>query len=808
MANKSTPPYVRASWISKAIFAVSLVISLGAAGVARAAAPEFQATVKRTTMGIPHVNAADYKGLGYGVGFAFAQDNLCNLMQEVISIRGQRSRFFGPEGRYEIPSVPTSASNVDSDFFWKLMATPAAIARMRNGMTQELRDLTKGYVAGFNRYIVELRAGQHPGRHAACATAEYLRPLTEDDLYARYYRLAILASSSVFMEGIAQAQPPSLWNLLGGALDQLSMVKALKQDPGPLAFFSPEKPMGSNAYALGPQSTQDGSSMLLGNPHFPFTGSERLWMMHLTIPGVIDVEGAGLYGLPIPQIGFNQKIGWSATVSTAYRFNIYELQVNPLDPTQYWYDGQLKKMTAVPLSIEVKTPGGITTMTRTLYRTMYGPVLTLKSMGLPILGWDNTRVYTMRDANETNTRLLDQYLAFGKAQSIDEFAAAQRSILGVPWVNTLATGLGQPAYYSDVSVVPNVPDSLVTSCSSPVIAAVIGTVAPGLPVLQGSRADCQWRSDADAPVPGIFGPSKLPSLVRLDHVSNMNNSYWLTNPDQPLTGYNRIIGDEGTERTLRTRLGILQIQRRLSGTDGRTGNGFTFEQLQDVTLASNVQSADLALDAVLSETCFSLGLRDISLACAALAGWDRTGNLESTGAHVWREFWLRASNANLVWMTPFSASDPINTPRTLATLNPQMRIALEDAQAAILARGIALDARLGDVQYSAAHPGLRIPVFGLPGTIGAFTNADSWPSSDGGYEINYGNSYIQTVNWTSAGVRAEGFVTYSQSTDPASPHYRDFTDRYRAKEWVRFPFTNSEISSDLLSTASLSSLPQ
>lgn len=774
---------------------LAAAMSIGViAPVMAQSAPTYQAKITRTTMGVPHIKADTYASLGYGVGYSFGEDNVCTMMEDIISIRGERSLHFGPDGRYNIPSVPASASNVDSDFFWKLMATPTAIARMRNGMQPEVRNLVTGYVAGFNRYVAELKSGQHPGRHAACATASYLRPLVEDDIYARFYRLAILASSSVFMTEIATAQPPalSLSNLFN-TLDPILAADALKRDPGPLAFFSPEKPMGSNAYALGAQATQDGSSMLLGNPHFPFSGAERLWMMHLTIPGQLDVQGAGLYGSPLPQIGFTPRISWTHTVSTGYRFSIYQLAVNPLQPTQYWYDGELREMTAVPLSIKVKTSSGIETRTRTLYRTHYGPVLTLTSGGIPVLGWDNTRVYTIRDANETNNRLINQFLAFARANSLAEFIQAHKSILGIPWVNTIATGPGEAAYYGDVSVIPNVPDELVTACSAPVVSTLVGTAAPGLPVLLGSTSACGWKSDPDAPVPGIFGPGNLPTLVRNDSVSNMNNSYWLTNPAQPITGYDRIIGDENAERTLRTRLGLLQIQRRLDGSDGRAGMGFTFDQLKDITLAANVQSADLALDDVLSQTCFTVGARDISRACSALAGWDRTGNLSSTGAHVWREFWLAAAKANLVWATPFSPLDPVNTPRNLATLNPQIRIALEDAQASIEARGIALDAPLGNIQFSGAHPGLNIPILGLPGPIGAFTNADSWPMTDGGYTINYGNSYIQAVNWTGAGLRAEGFLTYGQSADPASPNYRDFMDRYRQKQWLRFAFTDDEI---------------
>ena len=38
----------------------------------------------------------------------------------------------------------------------------------------------------------------------------------------------------------------------------------------------------------------------------------------------------------------------------------------------------------------------------------------------------------------------------------------------------------------------------------------------------------------------------MPHLLRSDYVTNSNDSYWLSNPTQPLEGFARIIGDEGT----------------------------------------------------------------------------------------------------------------------------------------------------------------------------------------------------------------------------------------------------------------------
>ncbi len=772
---------------------------LAACSDAPGSSSRYRATVTRTKYGVPHIEARDFGGLGYGYGYAFAEDNLCTMMEDFVAVRGERSKYFGPDGTYSIPAARATASNIDSDFFWKLIADASAVERFRSAAAPEARELGGGYVAGFNRYIRELQAGEHPGRHVACAGAPWLTPIGEDDVYRRFVRLAVLASSTALLTQIATTQPPGSPPLAAGAASRGAPPSA---DDDPLARIArPE--IGSNMYALGPDATEDGTPIVFGNPHFPWQGTERLYLAHLTIPGTMDVEGASLYGAPLVLIGFNDHLAWSHTVSTARHFGLFQLSLHPDDPMRYYYGDELRDFEAVPLSIEVLGDDGTTTTrTRTLYRSQYGPMVSISVGGTPVLFWGEQTAFTLRDANLENDRLIDQYLRWNLAGSLEEFKRLHASILGVPWVNTVASGPGGDAYYGDLSVVPNVSDAKVAACTPP-IGALVASSVPGLPVLDGSRPECEWDTDPDAPAPGIFGPSHLPALERRDWVSNMNDSYWLTNPAEPLTGYARVIGDEGTARSLRTRLGILQVQRRLDGSDGRPGNRFDLATLQEIVLDAHVYSGELARSEVLAELCPRADELDVAAACAALERWDTAASLDSVGLPVWQEFWRKVAQVPAWYEVPFDASDPVNTPRGLDTDLAGVQQALRDAQSAVWGSGFDLQAPLRDVQHSGVNDA-TIPIFGAEGGVGAFTIAISPGLTADGYRVDYGNSYIQTVTWDEAGVRAEGFLTYSQSTDPASPHFADFTRAYAEKAWHRLPFHRDEVEAAMESRVVLS----
>ena len=85
----------------------------------------------------------------------------------------------------------------------------------------------------------------------------------------------------------------------------------------------------------------------------------------------------------------------------------------------------------------------------------------------------------------------------------------------------------------------------------------------------------------------------MPSLTRSDYVTNSNDSYWLSNPKQPLEGYARIIGDERTARSLRTRIGLLMTQARVDGTDGLGPKGFTRQDMQNMVFSDRQYGGEL-----------------------------------------------------------------------------------------------------------------------------------------------------------------------------------------------------------------------
>ncbi|UJB66982.1 penicillin acylase family protein [Acidovorax sp. YS12] len=758
----------------------------------------YSAEIRRTTMGVPHIKASDWGGLGYGYGYAQAQDNLCTMADSFLTYRGERSKFFGADALAVYNSTIARPRNIDSDFFHRHLITQDVLDAMVAQQGDSLRKLTAGFVAGYNRYV---RDNQASGKaHAACRGEAWVRPITEQDLLRRMYVANLAAGYSNFVAAIANAVAPTATAAKAGQDMQV---------PDPASITAPplqvggSAGIGSNMYGFGTAGTGDASPVLFGNPHWYWKGPDRFYQAQLTIPGELNVSGASFLGLPMVQIGFNDNVAWSHTVSTARRFGFFQLTLAPNDPTSYLLDGQAVKMKANPITVEVRQASGATaTVSRTLYKTEYGPMVNLASLN-PALGWNTASAFAMRDINGENFRSLRNWLRWNQAKSLDEFTQIQKEEAAIPWVNTVAVGRGAArAWYADIGTVPNAPPDLLAACTTP-IGKAMAAALPEVPILDGARSACHWRTDADSVQKGAIGVARMPSLLRDDYVGNMNDSYWLANASAPLTGFPSIFGAAGTAaQSLRTRLGHTMALERLAGTDGYPGNKATSEIVRQMVLNSRVFSAERFKDQALDLVCATpSATQDVAAACATLRAWDNRGGTGARGSHVWDEFWTRVQvPAAQLFAVPFNPADPLNTPRDLQPgAADALRQAFGAAVQAVQASGFALDAPRGDVLFS-ARGGVRTALYGGCGGVGYFTiNCSENPIGQGGYSMDgqpHGNSYMQVVNFPAGGVQAYTFLTFSLSDDPGSAHYADYTQAYGAQQWLRVPFAESEITAD------------
>ncbi len=736
---------------------------------------EFSADIRWTSYGIPHVKADDWKGLGYGFAYATARDAVCVIAEDLVMVNGAKSSHFGPDD-----------GNLESDVFHNAILTEDKLAGFQAAQSENSANFTRGYVAGYNQYLQD-----HQGRlPASCNGEPWVRPMTELDMARLNIGVGIRYGLGRVQKEMAAAAPP---------VDEgMAEVARLEAD------FSRPAGYGSNAVGLGRSLTESGRGLLFGNPHYPWHGSSRFHLIHLTLPGEVDVMGVSLLTTSRVGIGFNKDIAWSHTVSTALRSTFYELTLHPEDPMQYAYGDSYRQLEAVTVPVVSNDADGQpVSVERTVYFSHYGPVV--ESDAMP---WTHEKAYVIRDANVDNQQVAVSYDALSTARSVADVEAAI-SQQGIAWTNTIAADRHGDAFYADISITPDVDAELIERCR------VTPDGVPGrVMILDGSRADCEWGNDDRAKVPGALPAEEMPRLTRSDYVANSNDSYWLTNPDAPLEGYSPIIGAERTARSLRTRAGLQFISEAIAA--GKIGP----EDIEQMLGSHRNFGAELLLDDVLEICTPDLApvdldgeMLDVTPACQALKGWDRTMAVESRGGHVWREFWRTAMNIEGLYAVPFDVDDPVNTPRGIAANEPEVRqallTALAEAQRKLTDAGLALDARLGDIQFAKRNDE-RIPVPGGEGWAGMWSMIIAQLKEGEGYShIHHGNSYMQIISWDEDGnLDPRAIVTYSQSPEPDSPHYSDMTHLYAKGEWLKLPFSDAEIAADPnLETLSLRSAP-
>lgn len=744
----------------------AVVAALTVAPVSEAAAGKrFAATITRTTYGIPHIEASTWRGVGYGVAYAYAEDNLCMLAEEFATVAGERSKHWGPEGAATLGF--DTVDNLSSDVFFRSVIDVPALREGAKRQPARVQQLIEGYVAGYNRLLKDAGPGGIP---AECRGKAWVRPITADDMLRLNEKQMLLASSLALAPAIANAAPPG---------STVPKVAINLPDPKELGI-------GSNGWAFGGDTTANRRGMVIGNPHFPWRGPSRFWEMHVKGPGGYDVMGVGIAGTPIPTLGFNKDVAWTHTVTEARHFTLFQLTLDPADATRYMVDGKSEAMAAQ--TVTVPMPEGKPAVTRTLYSSRFGPVFVVPARGIT---WTAQSAFAMRDANRGNQRGIETWVRIGEARNVGEVKAAVSQTLGIPWVNTIAADRYGDALHADITAVPNVSAEKAKNCATP----IAGLFAEFAVLLDGSKSSCDWDVAPGTPAPGLMPAKDQAATTVRSWLTNSNDSYWISNPAFPHPRMSPVLGKYGMPLSLRTRSNFTETPAFLA--DGKVDHA----RAEAFAFANKSMAADMVV-APLLQLCAAGEANEekVVRGCAALVGWDRRYEASSRGAALFRAFWPKAARLPGLWAVPFDMANPVNTPRDLATdkLGDKLLLALGEAVGDLDKAGIALDAPWGAVQRVMVGND-AIPVHGGPGGLGVLNVQESL-SDPAGLTPRHGTSYIQVVGFDEKGPVADAILSYAESTNPASPHFTDQTRAYAAKQWHRLPFHAKDIKAGAIGT--------
>ena len=446
-----------------AIVAILLVAGIGISCTTEYPLPEEQpgpeetlCTIIRDNYGVPHIFADTKEGLGYGAGYAMAQDRLwqADVMRRAAT------------GRLAELGLATIEDDIATRTLWYSEDELLEIYDDWDPAEDYLKPMIEAYVDGINAYIDQALDNLYiymPAEYMAQNLVAYLEPFTvadvvgltvlmgwrfggtggsEGDLYEALLTLQAMhgdtaggaiwndlfplddagapvtipseSLSVLSQDGTSLDVPDNL----GPVLEQAQELWAT-QDAAFEALGVPTK-FGSNAVLVSPELSATGNALELGGPQMGYTMPQIVYELGLHGAGINAVGMAMPCAGPFILIGVSESGAWTSTTGSSDVVDVRILTLNPADPTQYWYDGAWVDMER--RNELVYGPKKQTYQATSIYRSVYGPIISMDlAAGTAVTL--HTPFFKNEIAGEQGWQL------FQAATNIDEFEAAVELII-------------------------------------------------------------------------------------------------------------------------------------------------------------------------------------------------------------------------------------------------------------------------------------------------------------------------------------------------------------------------------------------
>lgn len=513
----------------------------------------------------------------------------------------------------------------------------------------------------------------------------------------------------------------------------------------------PAKAHGSNAYAIAKTRSASRESLLVINPHLPWSGELTLFEAQI-VQGEHSFYGAALVGQPYLSMGFSADGGWAHTVNAFDGLDTYELT---LRDGGYLFDGEVRAFEQItPAEIGVRSPGGKVT-TRALPRlaSVHGPVVAIDAKA--------GKALAVRFAGLDASDLLERYWALAEARTVGEFEAISNRHR-LPFFNTLYASRRGDVLFRYEGLMPR---------------RTGGDYASWHGLQDGRGSANLWTS--------YYGVESLPRLLNPagGFVQNANDPPWFASYPGKLDPAQYPPYIASAQLDFRAQQSIRMVAEDSS---------ISFDELVTYKQSNHVELADRVLPALLEGI---EGQPVFRAAHRVLSGWDRTLASDARGAVLFIAWVELMGGADATWYAePWSEREPLTTPRGIASLEKARR-ALRRACDRIKARYGRIDVPYGDV-YRLRLGSHDLPASTGPVAYGLYSAAEFSPAEDGRQVAWGGDTFVAVVAFGKQ-PRALGLLAYGNASQPDSAHVGDqlslFSERRLRPLWL----TRAEVEQNL-----------
>lgn len=415
--------------------------------------PELLCTIIRDDYGVPHIFADTKEGLGFGAGYAMAQDRLwqADVMRRAAS--GRLAEF----------GLATIEEDAATRTLWYSQDELLEIYDDWNpGVGNDhIKPMIEAYVDGINAYIEYAvdNISIVPAEYMAQSLLSYLEPFTVADVVAItvlmgwrfggtggnegdfYEALLTLQAMHGATNGTAIWEDlfplndtgapvtipgagclgtlstgtslPDLPDNFGGLFEQYEDLRST-QDELFDSLGIPTK-FGSNAVPISDDLSATGNALELGGPQMGYSIPQIIYELGLHGDGINAVGMAFPSAGPFILIGVSEYGAWTSTTGASDVIDTRILALNPGNPLQYWHDGDW-----VDMEVRTETIYGLkkqTSQNVTCYRSLYGPIVAI-DLDADTAITLHTPFFKNEIAGEQSWQL------FQEATNIDEFEAA------------------------------------------------------------------------------------------------------------------------------------------------------------------------------------------------------------------------------------------------------------------------------------------------------------------------------------------------------------------------------------------------